>query len=481
VGDVPDAASRWEGAATNLVFEGIRPSHSGDLVMESQGMAPIPEGQRYGSSRRNFTVWFSPNMELSGVFTGTLAFTLGLGLWPGLLAILIGVSLGALPVAFLATLGPRTGMGQMPLARLPFGRSIALPAAAQWLSAVAWDALVGLFGAEAAQLEFHVPFALGALIVLGIEGLAGFMGYELIHQLEKWGSVVLALLFVLLSWRILQRGDVPLHDTVHGGAAVGAFVLMTTIALGGTFSWASYAADYSRYQQKESASAPIFCWTFAGLWASYVWTYAIGLVGARVLDNQTVAGLRSLVGGGALGAVTLATVMFGAVTSNAMNDYSGSLALQAAGVRLKRNWGAALGAALAFGVILWIHQGNTSARFQNILLFSAYWIAPFFAIVLIDWYDRREAITREGLWALMNLRSLRAGWPALVSLAIGFGAMLPFMNSGLVEGPVARALDGADLSFYVGFLVAGGLYAGLRKHRVQREPSTSTSATRELR
>ena len=36
-------------------------------------MAPIPEGQRYGSSRRNFTVWFAPNMELSGVFTGTLS------------------------------------------------------------------------------------------------------------------------------------------------------------------------------------------------------------------------------------------------------------------------------------------------------------------------------------------------------------------------------------------------------------------------
>jgi hypothetical protein len=40
------------------------------------------------------------------------------------------------------------------------------------------------------------------------------------------------------------------------------------------------------------------------------------------------------------GTLALVTVCFGAITSNAMNDYSGSLALKAAGVRLKRNWSA---------------------------------------------------------------------------------------------------------------------------------------------
>ena len=261
-----DARFSSKGRQTGA-FEGARPTSSGDLVVESHGMAPIPEDQRYGSSRRSFTVWFAPNMELSGVFTGTLAFTLGLGFWPGVWAILVGVCFGALPVAFLATWGPKTGMGQLPLARLPFGRSIALPAIVQWLSAIAWDGLVGLFGAEGAQALFHVPFALGVLMILGIEGAIGFVGYEVIHQLAKWGSAILAVLFVVLSLRILQHGDIPLHDTVHGGAAVGAWILMSTIAFGGVFSWASYAADYSRYQNKDSPSSPIFFWTFGGLCA----------------------------------------------------------------------------------------------------------------------------------------------------------------------------------------------------------------------
>jgi NCS1 family nucleobase:cation symporter-1 len=474
--DSPDAAELLAGRTRSSVFAGVRPALNGDLVVESHGMAPIPEDQRYGSSQRNFTVWFAPNMELSGVFTGTLAFTLGLGLWPGVVAILIGVCLGALPVAFLATWGPKTGMGQLPLARLPFGKSIALPALVQWLSAIAWDGLVGLFGAEGAQALFHIPFALAVLMVLALEGLIGFVGYEVIHQLEKWGSAILALLFVVLSLRILQHGDIPLHNTVHGGAAVGAFVLMSTIAFGGAFSWASYAADYSRYQKKDTPSSPIFFWTFGGLCASYVWTYAIGLAGARVLSNQTAAGVRALVGGGALGTLALITVIFGAITSNAMNDYSGSLALQAAGVRLKRNWSAALGTVVAFCLILWIHQGNTSGKFQSVLLFSAYWIAPFLAIILIDWRDREGSTTHEGLLALMDLKNLRAGWPASVSLVVGFGAMMPFMNTGVLVGPVAQALDGADLSFYVGFLVAGAVYLTLRNSAV----STTLTLQRTL-
>ena len=288
----------------------------------------------------------------------------------------------------------------------------------------------------------------------------------MIHQLEMWGSAILAVLFVVLSVRILQHGHIPLHSTVHGGAAIGAFVLMTTIAFSGAFSWASYAADYSRYQEKETPSPPIFWWTLGGLCASYIWTYAIGLAGARVLSNQTAAGVRSLVGGGTVGMLALVIVVFGAITSNAMNDYSGSLALQASGVRLKRNWSAAGGTMIAFGVILWLHGGNTSARFQSVLLFSAYWIAPFLAIVLIDWLDRKGSVTFEGLCSLMDLKNLNTGWTALVSLVVGFGAMVPFMNTGLLVGPVATRLDGADLSFYVGFVVAFCVYLALRKYEI---------------
>jgi purine-cytosine permease-like protein len=64
----------------------------------------------------------------------------------------------------------------------------------------------------------------------------------------------------------------------------------------------------------------------------------------------------------------------------------------------------------------------------------------------------------------MDPKNLNAGWTALVSLVVGFGAMVPFMNTGLLVGPVATWLDGADLSFYVGFSVAFCMYLALRGH-----------------
>ncbi len=445
------------------VFDGTRPTRQGDLTLETAGMVPVPRDGRYGAVGRNFTVWFAPNMELSGVFTGTLAATLGLGVGPGLVAIVIGVVLGALPVAALSLWGPKTGMAQLPLARLPFGRSIAVPALVQWMSAVAWDGLVGLFGGEGAQLLFHVPFVVGVVIVLALEGIVGFLGYEFIHRLEAWGAGILTILFAVLTFKIVEHGNFPLHDTVHGGAAVGMFFLMVVIAFSGGFSWATYAADYSRYMPGDTPERSLFWATFGGLAVSFIWVYSIGLLGARSLVDQTARGVQSLMGGGVLGVLAVMAVVFGAITSNAMNDYSASLAAQAGGVRIKRHFSAAIGTFMAFFLILWLHTGDVSAKFQNVLLFTAYWIAPFLAIVVIDWRDRRPGVDRATLVHLLEWRNLRSGWPALASLVVGFGAMVPFMDTGLVVGPIANMLDGADISFIVGFCVAGLVYYPLRR------------------
>ena len=328
---------------------------------------------------------------------------------------------------------------------------------------MAWDALVGLFGGEAAQILFHVPFFVGVLIVLALEGAIGVLGYEFIHQLEAWGSAILAVLFAVLTVKIIEHGNVPMHSSVHGTAAVGTFVLVSTITFSGSFSWASYAADYSRYMSPDASGPGIFWATFGGLFTSLAWMYTIGLAGAKALSNQTASGVQSLMGGGFLGVLALIAIIFGSVTGTAMNDYSGSLAVQAGGVRIRRPFSAGAGTVLVFVLVLWIHGGDTATKFQNVLLFTAYWIAPFLAVVLVDWYGRGRTVTRARLLEVLDFRRLGSGWPALVALVVGFGAMVPFMNTGLVEGLAASALAGADISFYVGFIVAAAVYLPLRK------------------
>jgi NCS1 family nucleobase:cation symporter-1 len=410
-----------------------------------------------------FTIWFTPNMELSGVFAGTLAVVVGLGFGLGLAAIALGTVIGSVPVAILCTWGPRTGTGQVPLARLPFGKAIVVPGTVQWLSSIAWDALVGLFGGEAAQLLLGIPFWAGAAIVLALEGLVSIYGYEFVHRLQSWGSVVLIVLFAILTARIFQHHIVLPRDALHGGALAGAFVLMVTIAVSQGLSWATYASDYSRYLRAASSRAAIFWLTMAGLTASYVWAETIGLAAASVLGNQTASGVRALMGGGIPGVLALVAIVFGAITSNSMNDYTGSLAFQALGARLRRPVTAALVAVLAFAAIMWIHAGDTSGKFENLLLFIGYWIAPFCAIVMIDWHYNGRRYVPTLLRNALTFGTLGSGWPAIVAFVLGYGAMVPFMNTSIVVGPIAALLDGADLAFYIGFIVTGALYYVLRK------------------
>jgi len=53
-------------------------------------------------------------------------------------------------------MGTAHGVAQLPLARLQFGKTILVPGLLMWLSTIAWDALNGIFGAEAVHLLIHV-------------------------------------------------------------------------------------------------------------------------------------------------------------------------------------------------------------------------------------------------------------------------------------------------------------------------------------
>ncbi|WP_411089169.1 purine-cytosine permease family protein [Streptomyces sp. 061-3] len=448
------------------VFDGQMPAAPGDLRVETHGIEPVPESNRYGGPGRLFTVWFAPNLTMTGVFTGTVGIALGLDFATALAAVVLGTVLGAVPTAYLGTWGSQTGAGQLPLARLAFGRAVTVPGILQWLSSVAWDALIGLFGGDALARLCGWPFWLGVLAMMLAQGALGVLGYEAIHRLQIVMTFVLAAAFALIAWRLLDGVPAVGTGTAHGADQAGAFVLTSTIALSLALSWAPYASDFSRYLPRTTSRPRMFWFTLLGLVVSFVAVQALGLLGASVLTDQTAAGVDKLLGGGALGAFGLLAVALAALCSNAMNDYSGSLALQTVGVRLPRPAAAALAAVLGFPLVLWMHAADTTARFQNVLLFVGYWIPGFVAIVIVDWIARARGGAAIDLVA--ETARPQSGWPPLLAFAVAFAAAVPFMDTSLYVGPVAAALHGADLSYYVAFLAALAIYAPLRlRHRPQ--------------
>lgn len=459
-----------EPVLTAAVFTGHRPTAAGDLSVETHGIAPIPETERYGRPGRMFTVWFAPQITITGVFTGTLAITLGLGFWLGLLAMTIGTVIGSLTVAYLCTWGPRTGTAQLPNARMAFGPTVVLPAALQWVSSVAWDGLVGLFGGEALAALLGIPFPVAVLIVLALQGAVGFFGYELIHRVQAVLTVVLFATFVVFAVKLVAGHDVITAPTVHGADLAGAFVLEVTIALSLAISWASYAADFSRYLPAQSPPLRVFAFSFAGLVAAYLFVQGIGIAGADLLSDQTAEGIRSVMGGGVLGAVALLAIALASVGSSAMNDYSGSLALQTLGVRVRRPVSAVVVTVLAFALIMWLHAGDAGTRitrFTDVLLLVGYWIPAFVAIVVVDW-----SLRVDGRRSFNPATEPTAGPDAAAAVVVfvaAYAAAIPFMNTSLIQGPVAHAWHGADIAYFVNFAVALVLYGGWRLTSLRRK------------
>jgi NCS1 family nucleobase:cation symporter-1 len=296
--------------------------------------------------------------------------------------------------------------------------------------------------------------------VLGVQGAVGFFGYEVIHRIQAVLTIVLFTTFVVFAVKLVAGHEIVTPAIVQGADLAGAFVLEVTIALSLAISWASYAADFSRYLPADSSRGRVFGFTFAGIVLAYIFVQGIGIAAADVIGEHTAEGVRSVMGGGVLGALALVIIALASIGSGVMNDYSGSLALQTIGVRVRRPISAVIVTVLAFALILWLHAADTATRFTDVLLLVSYWIPAFVAVVVVDWLLRvrgRASINP----ALEHTNRLDAA-VALAVFVVAYLVAIPFMNTSLIQGPIAKAWHGADTAYFVNFAVAGVLYGGYR-------------------
>ena len=186
---------------------GDMPSREGDFTIEGHGFEPIPESARYGSVGRIFTVWFTPNLVPAAFAIGTLAAAefLQVGFVTGLLSIIVGNVVGAFIVALLSQMGPQTGMAQMPLARLAYGKSIVIPGLLNWVSCIGWDGINSVFGAAAISILTGLPFVVSLIVIVICQGLLGILGYEAIHTFEKYMAIVLGASLLVVGLFVVLR------------------------------------------------------------------------------------------------------------------------------------------------------------------------------------------------------------------------------------------------------------------------------------
>jgi nucleobase:cation symporter-1, NCS1 family len=377
--------------------------------------------------------------------------------------VLVGNVIGGGIVAILSTIGPKVGLGQMPITRLSFGKSVVIPGLINWLSTIAWDAINAFFGAYAIQVITGgaVPFWLGLLVVIICQAALSVVGYEAIHTFEKYAAIGLAILFGIVTIALLPKAD---FGTTGTNGTFGLWVLATTIVGSFNLGWALYASDYSRYLPAATPSSRVAGYSFLGIAVSAIWIEVLGLAVIGATDAtlaDPVHQIDALLGGGILSAVAMIAIFFGTVAVNAMNDYSGSLSLLAAGIKVWRPVSALIVGVLSFIATLWLYQANFNNTFENYLLLITYWIGPWSAIILVDWQLRKHSAA--GADHVSDFKLLPSGRNALIALVVGFVLSIPFMDAVQFQGIIANNLNGADIAYVIGFIVAGVVYWALER------------------
>jgi nucleobase:cation symporter-1, NCS1 family len=461
------------------------------VQLERQGIEHVPPEARYGKPWKMFTVWFAPQLNPVTFFLGALGPAFGLSFWQSVFAILLALVISGLPVAWLTTWGPKTGLSQMVLTRSPFGRSTRVISVLNWITTVGWQAFDNVFGAAALNILFDIPFWLGILIILVGQTTISFLGYEAVHRFQRIMTYVLGAVFLFLTIKVLSgEGTTAIDATVTGPDAVGAFILMVAAIMGNTFTWTTFAADYSRYLPENSDPRRVFGATFFGLVLSSLWIELLGLaVASQILDGGlggTVTTIRDIMGGGLLGVIGVIAAYLGIVSINALDDYTGSLSLQAAGVKLMRPVTALISATAAFIASLVFIYGSDDlpTKAQNFLLFIAYWVSAWLGIVTVDYIQKRGRFDPA---RLSDESRLPSGKSALLAFVIGTLAALPFSNTTfgydfisahpdswlryLLGDITINSLHGADIGLVVGFCVAAIVYLVLTQAEAQRGPT----------
>ena len=452
---------------------------AGPGLIETRGIGAVPADARYGSPFKLGTLWFGSQLSAANMLLGALGPALGLDLPTSALIIISANVAGGLFPAYASMIGPAVGRGQMDASGAVFGGFNRVPALILWVTTVGWGGLNALFGIVAVSLLLGIPLSWGIVLCFLGQITLSIMGHEAVHRFAKMLSVVMALIFIVMTWRILAGGHHPAATTLAvGNNRFASIVVVFMAQMSAVMTWAPFASDYSRYLPASTRRLSIFGWAFAGSTFSAMWVELLGLLVAGLVIQAGIMGtpsaMQALMGGhSVLGTVTLLAVFLNSLCTNAIDYYTGGLSLQVAGIRLPRPMVVAGMGLLTFFVSLWFLYGGSNLldRSESFLLLVGYWVTPWCAVIFVDWQ----------LGGAGRAAETQRGGAAITAFLVGCATSLPFSRTDLGDALYASAphspltwlfggasrlwLHGADVGFVAGFVAALILYAALRLPR----------------
>lgn len=456
-----------------------------DFVVETHSIDFIPEKDRHGTARGLFPMWFGANCMVVTITTGSLAVVTGFSLvWAGV-AIIVGLLIGGVFMAYHSAQGPQLGLPQMIQSRAQFGFYGAnLPMVVVILMYLGFFASGAVLGGEALAAIFHWPTTIGIVVVSAANAALVLLGYRMIHYFERVLTVLGVVVFALFT--ITLAVSAP-HATVsgtgsHTGFHVAPFMLTVALTTIWLISYAPYVADYSRYLPVRTRVAPTFWYTYGGAVLASVWMMGLGTIMQDHYPKLGVIEQIQLVAGSwgsVFEVIVLAVITLGIVGINGLNIYGAFMSSLTIATSFARHWRPTLALRVWFILPLaaigtyggFLEKDSFLDSYQNFLSFLLYFLVPWTAINLADFY-----LVRHGDYDVDDMfkphgRYGRVGTAGIIAYLLGCAVQVPFANVPFYEGPLAKALGGSDITWIVGIAVSGACYLALTRRSRGTAPS----------
>ncbi|MEE1816806.1 cytosine permease [Streptomyces sp. SP18ES09] len=449
----------------------VPPTPGERLAMERRTIEVIPDAERHGTPRSQFTLWFGANMQITAIVDGALSVVFGADALWAIPALLLGNVLGGIVMALHSAQGPRLGVPQMISSRAQFGvHGAVLPLLLVILMYLGFAATGSVLAGQALSAMLHLDDTRIGILVFGVlTAVVAVTGYRLIHAAGRVATVAGVLGLGYLLVRVFTQYDVGAHVGIKGFEA-STFLLAVGLGAGWQLTFGPYVADYSRYLPRTTSARATFWSTFAGSVIGSQWAMTLGALTAAVAGQafltDQVGFLGELAGPAAVALLIHLVIVVGKLTVNCLNAYGGFMAMLTTVTafdgrsRISATARAAsiVGfTAVSIGIAL-AASADFLDNFKNFVLLILTVFTPWSAINLVDYY----LISRErvDVPALYDPRGRYGRWnvTALTCYVVGVAVQVPFLATKLYTGPLTERLGGADISWIVGLAVTAALY-----------------------
>lgn len=436
------------------------------MNVEKRSIDFIPENERYGKPGSLFYIWFGANMNITTIASGVLPVAIGLNLFWSAVAIILGSLIGAIFMASHSAQGPKLGIPQMIQSRAQFGViGAVLPLLFVMLIYLGFFVSNTLLAAQAIDSVSPLDGNGNIYLIGALCFVVALYGYRLIHRLQKVLSFLSILVFLIASALALGL-QIPSEQWSPAGFSLAKFLVAVSIAVTWQLSYAPYVADYSRYLPTSTPTSQVFWYSYAGTVAGGAWMMILGAVLSVAIggfSDNVGSHLAQLFGPAAV--LLFIFIVYGQVAINVFNLYGAFMST----VTVIEPFSRLRVTPTVRGVFMFlisviatalctISQDNFIDYFLNFIFFMSYFLIPWTAINLVDYY-----LVRKGNYCVpdifdLNGRYGRVNLVACGSFILAILLEVPFMNTTLYVGPIANALDGIDLAWIIGLLVPGLTY-----------------------